>query len=1482
MKIRMLIVTGIGLIAFHLPNAWGVLPPKQAALPNFDKRNVTAQAVSPDAGQQEAEALLKNRVPGLQITRDRILGTPRLITAVDGFLSGPGGRGKALQVSAGFAAPANDSQATIKAFLNEHAAVFGHNADALASARVKRDYVTAHNGLHTVIWEQTLDDIPVFDGLMIGHTARNGELVSISSHFVPDAARAANVGTPGRATLTSSPLISVAEAVARAASNLGADLNVDALIPVSQPQGAEKNQKFKSDRLRGEARAHLVWFALNKDSMRLCWRVQLTVRSRGELYSVLVDAETGEVVVRRCLTNYITDATYNVFTSESPAPMLPGLSIPGTTQAALTNRQLVTLSALSTNASPNGWINDGDTETKGNNVDAHTDLNSDDLPDLPRPSATNRVFDFPIDFTQSPGTYREAAVVQLFYWCNWYHDRLYDLGFTEAAGNFQDDNFGRGGAGGDAVQADAQDGSGVDNANFSTPADGEPGRMQMYVFIDPEPDRDGDLDATVILHEHTHGLSNRLVGGGVGIFELQPAGMGEGWSDFYGMSLVAPAGADPHANYPEGAYLTYQLGGLRQNYYYGIRRYPYSTDKFINPLTFKDIDPSQADPHPGVPISPIFGGAPADEVHDQGEVWCVTLWGARANLTDKLGYDDGNRMILQLVTDGMKLSPPNPTFIEARDAIIQADEIDTGGDNRNELWLAFADRGMGFSARAPSSDTTVGVVEAFDLPDDVIISPADGIMEISVTPPSRSALFASSSEPIFVRVTDGGAVTNATITATVSGVGNLVFRNNGAAPDITANNSVYSALFNVPTNAGSVTMTLVIAAPGKETSTNIIEYTIIPLPSNDNFANSIKVPPSGAVYVSNNKFATKETGEPDHAGVSTADASLWWTWSSGVTTNVLVDTGSSLFDTVIGVYTGSQVNALTQVASANDIGKRRQAFLTFTAQAGASYKIAVASTTSSGTGTLNLRVAPGGLPDTSAPVVTISSPLNGFIFTTNRIVVTGSAVDPQPNPSGINQILIRTTSSEHPTEGSEIVVTNATASIVESTNWTQIVALTEGQNTIRVTATDIAGNVSAPATLRVTYQRRDPVNDLFNNAIELAGNSGVSSVNSLSATKELGEPLHAGNAGGKSVWWTFTPPSDGVLTLTTTNSTFDTLLAMYVGTRANSLTPVASNDDAYDGVSFSKITQSVRANQLYRIAVDGFDGSSGIVYLSYDFAPSTIYHLTVSTIGSGGVTPSSGDYAGGSTVVLNAAPDPNYQFVDWEGSVTSSANPLSVVINGDMTLTARFSPHVFTDGFESGGLTALPWTSGGDKPWVVQSNLVSFGQFAARSGSLTNSQSSSLNLVFNSGGGVGSFDYKVSSETNWDWLEFRVNGSLLQRWSGEAGWTTYQFPMPAGSVTLEWRYVKDPNQSAGLDAAFIDNVDLPSTPPSLRLLNPTVGSFQIQFQGPSAQQVRIQASPDLTTWQTISTNVINSGATIQFTDPQAPGLQLRFYRAISP
>jgi uncharacterized repeat protein (TIGR01451 family) len=111
-----------------------------------------------------------------------------------------------------------------------------------------------------------------------------------------------------------------------------------------------------------------------------------------------------------------------------------------------------------------------------------------------------------------------------------------------------------------------------------------------------------------------------------------------------------------------------------------------------------------------------------------GEVWCVTLWEARANLVAKYGHATGNELILRLVTDGMNLSPPNPNFLQARDAILQASQVYNGGADLPELWAAFAKRGMGFGATSPSSSTTAGLHESFDIPDDLSILPVTGFI----------------------------------------------------------------------------------------------------------------------------------------------------------------------------------------------------------------------------------------------------------------------------------------------------------------------------------------------------------------------------------------------------------------------------------------------------------------------------------------------------------------------------------------------------------------------------------------------------------------------------------------------------------------------------------------------------------------------------------------------------------------------------------
>lgn len=691
------------------------------------------QPAAPPAARAAARQKLQQLQPDIQIVFDDLRGTPKLVAGRRVFLSGPGGEGRTIPPGRAGAFPARESGRAVKAFLAEHAGLFGHGPEILdpGGAQLQRDHVARHNGLRTLVWAQSLDGIPVDEAVLIGHETVRGELVSVCSLMIPDAGAAADRGTPGRRDVQKAPPFPAAAAILAAAEAIGEPLAPADLVALAgDPAGPGLAQTFRAGPLPGETRVRLVWLPLDGTALRLCWNVEITRRAGGERHRLVVDGITGEVLVRQRLTLYLSDASYRVFTGDSPTPFSPGWPAPDTNQPPVVPRALVTLSALNPAASPLGWIADGENETRGNNVDAHTDANADDEPDLPRPQgAPFRVFDPPLDLTQAPGQSADAAVVQLFYWCNWAHDRLYELGFDEAAGNFQKDNVGRGGRGGDALIADALDGSGVNNANFTPSPDGEPGRIQMFVWTGPDPDRDGALDAEVVLHEYVHGLSTRLVGGGVGISTLQAAGLGEGWSDFYALALLAEATDDPDGIYAFGAYASHLLAGLKENYYFGIRRYPYSTDLGRSPLTFKDIDMFQISAHPGVPRSPLapFSPLEASEVHAQGEVWCAALWDARANLIRERGYDAGHRLILQLVTDGMKLCPPNPNFLEARDAILLADLINESGANRLALWQAFARRGMGFSARSPDSTTTDGVVESFDLPDDLSILTAIGL-----------------------------------------------------------------------------------------------------------------------------------------------------------------------------------------------------------------------------------------------------------------------------------------------------------------------------------------------------------------------------------------------------------------------------------------------------------------------------------------------------------------------------------------------------------------------------------------------------------------------------------------------------------------------------------------------------------------------------------------------------------------------------------
>jgi Fungalysin metallopeptidase (M36)/Peptidase propeptide and YPEB domain/Fungalysin/Thermolysin Propeptide Motif len=497
----------------------------------------------------------------------------------------------------------------------------------------------------------------------------------------------------------------------------------------------------------------LAYRVLDDRSARLAYDSQIATDLHW--WNISVDAETGKVIHRFDLVDSENQGHIAARTARSEdahiaeailKPMLPSktakdgssynvFAMP--TESPADGERVILKNPASALASPFGWHDtDGKkgpeyTITRGNNVNAYADTIDDEAADpASQPDGGEGLdFDHPIlSYDASPLIYRDAAVDNLFYWNNVMHDVTFGYGFNEAAGNFQATNYTKLGEGADEVQAEAQDGSGALNANFSTPVDGTPGRMQMYLWVDafdtlnltPEDVvreyngqiRDGDLDGGVIAHEYGHGVSNRMVGGpsNVECLRTHDEREGEGWSDFWSYALTMRKGDDGKTPRGIGTYVVYHEDGRSGK---GIRITPYSTDMKVNPSTYETI-------------------AGAAEPHGVGYVWATMLWDLYWELVDKHGFNPnpygswksgGNNLMMQLVVDGMKFAPCEPGFADARDAIIAADQALTGnaskgkaGDNECLIWRVFARRGLGVDAKQGSFESKVDQKNGFKVP----------------------------------------------------------------------------------------------------------------------------------------------------------------------------------------------------------------------------------------------------------------------------------------------------------------------------------------------------------------------------------------------------------------------------------------------------------------------------------------------------------------------------------------------------------------------------------------------------------------------------------------------------------------------------------------------------------------------------------------------------------------------------------------------
>ncbi|HEX8138518.1 MAG TPA: M36 family metallopeptidase [Pyrinomonadaceae bacterium] len=419
-----------------------------------------------------------------------------------------------------------------------------------------------------------------------------------------------------------------------------------------------------------EIKANLIWFPLGAGP-RLAWEVLLIMPGQGGQYRVLVAADDGEILYCRQLMSTV-EAEGHVYVVDGA----------GDRQVVRFPRALADFNVPLPEGLPEGfpdpWV--ASDSALGNAVKAFLATSGETF----RGTQQNGRLVF--QPTDPVGEHQQ--VLNIFYYNCVIHDFFYLYGFRESDGNFQQDNFGRGGALADPVTAFAHPGPVVGTANMSTRVDGQSPVMNMGLVA--QTGRHTAFDSTVVFHEFTHGVTNRLVGGPMNtqaLEDYQSAGMGEGWGDYIACTI--------NNTTVVGAWVTDKPAG--------IRKFPY--------------DENYPD-HFGKLGTGRFNRPELNKQHAVGEIWCATLMEMNRKIGSHLG--------VQLVVDALKLSPVRPSFLDMRDSILKAldnklaaGQLSAQGHATAHagIWAAFARFGMGPGARSNGASLT-GIVADFNTPSD--------------------------------------------------------------------------------------------------------------------------------------------------------------------------------------------------------------------------------------------------------------------------------------------------------------------------------------------------------------------------------------------------------------------------------------------------------------------------------------------------------------------------------------------------------------------------------------------------------------------------------------------------------------------------------------------------------------------------------------------------------------------------------------------
>ena len=400
------------------------------------------------------------------------------------------------------------------AYLRGHRQELGLTEADLQDVIVTSTSTSAYSGVTHVYLRQRYQSIDVYGAEANVNIARDGSVLNAGSSFFAELAQAVRGSTPARGAV---------EAAAAAARSAG--LETQGGIEVQEIRGgpAQYTVLTSGGISRTPITARLVYQPVGPREVRLAWHVEIEELSGEHWWSMTVDAENAEVLAQddyvvkdfwgappEVSSGGAATAPETIFFARgtaSPPPNGHGASyrvFAHPKESPNDGGRTLVFDPANPVASPFGW-HDTDgvfgpefTVTRGNNVHAYTDTDANNVadPGSDPDGGASLTFDFTLDPTQNASTYRPAAVTNLFYWNNVIHDVFYQYGFDEAAGNFQVNLYGRDAPacmacpaplGNDDVRAEAQDGSGTNNANFGTPVDGARPRMQMFIWTHPRP-----------------------------------------------------------------------------------------------------------------------------------------------------------------------------------------------------------------------------------------------------------------------------------------------------------------------------------------------------------------------------------------------------------------------------------------------------------------------------------------------------------------------------------------------------------------------------------------------------------------------------------------------------------------------------------------------------------------------------------------------------------------------------------------------------------------------------------------------------------------------------------------------------------------------------------------------------------------------------------------------------------------------------------